>query len=105
MYVPPFNSLLKAIGLNRAEFERSAEVHIPTELFKLLLQIAIANSDFNTKGYLKANPDVADAVRNRPIKISEFTTSVLASLKVVVALRLTWMRLGIFARTPMLLMV
>ena len=68
MYVPPFDSLLKAIGLTRAEFERSTEVRIPTELFKLLLQIAIANSDFNTNGYLKTNPDVADAVRNRPIE-------------------------------------
>lgn len=64
MYVPPFDSLLRAIGMTRAEFERSTEVRIPTELFKLLLQVAVANSDFNTKGYLRANPDVADAVRN-----------------------------------------
>lgn len=68
MYVPPFDSLLKAIGMTRAEFERSTEVSIPTELFKLLLQVAIANSDFNEKGYLKINPDVADAVKSRAIQ-------------------------------------
>ena len=54
--------------MTRAEFERSTEVSIPTELFKLLLQVAIANSDFNEKGYLKINPDVADAVKSRAIQ-------------------------------------
>ena len=63
MYVPPFDSLLQAIGITRAEFETSRTVEIPTELFKLLLQVTVANSDFNESGYLKANPDVADAVR------------------------------------------
>ena len=52
MFVPPFNSLLKAIGLTRTEFEASKQVTIPTELFKLLLQVTIANSDFNEAGYL-----------------------------------------------------
>jgi hypothetical protein len=64
MFVPPFDSLLRAIGITRDEFENSAEVVIPTELFKLLLQVTVVNSDFNTKGYLKANPDVAEAIRN-----------------------------------------
>ena len=64
MFVPPFDSLLRAIGITREEFENSAEVVIPTELFKLLLQVTVVNSDFNTKAYLKANPDVAEAIRN-----------------------------------------
>jgi len=63
MYVPPFDSLLQAIGMTRAEFESSTEVTIPSELFKLLLQVAVVNSDFNEAGYLRANPDVAEAVR------------------------------------------
>jgi hypothetical protein len=67
MYVPPLDSLLKAIGLTRTEFESSAEVVIPTELFKLLLQVTVANSDFNMKGYLTTNSDVAEAVRNGSI--------------------------------------
>jgi hypothetical protein len=64
MYVPPLDPLLKAIGITRAEFESSTEVMIPSELFKLLLKVAVANSDFNTAGYMKANPDVAAAVRS-----------------------------------------
>ncbi len=68
MYVPPFDSLLQAIGLTRTEFEASTQVTIPAELFKLLLQVAVANSDFNAVGYLRDNPDVADAVRSAKIE-------------------------------------
>jgi hypothetical protein len=64
MYVPPFDSLLKAIRVTRDEFENSGSVVVPTELLRLLLQVTVANSDFNAKGYLKANPDVADACRD-----------------------------------------
>jgi hypothetical protein len=64
MYVPPFDSLLKAIGVSRQDFEQTTHVTIPTELLRLLLQIAIANSDFNSKGYLSANPDVAESVQS-----------------------------------------
>jgi hypothetical protein len=64
MFVPPFDSLLRAISITRDEFDNSAEVVIPTELFKLLLQVTVVNSDFNKKAYLKANPDVAEAIRN-----------------------------------------
>nr|WP_294500887.1 hypothetical protein [uncultured Rhodopila sp.] len=63
MYVPPFDPLLEAIGTTRAEFETSTHVTIPAELFRLLLQVTVANSDFNEEAYLKANPDVADVVR------------------------------------------
>jgi hypothetical protein len=63
MYVPPFDSLLKAIGTTRAEFEKSPQVIIPSGLFKLLLQIAIASSEFNETGYLRDNPDIAQAMR------------------------------------------
>jgi len=68
MYVPPFDSLLQAIGMTRAEFETSTEVTIPSELLKLLLQVAVASGDFNEAGYMKANPDVAGAVREGSIE-------------------------------------
>ena len=50
MYVPPFDSLLQAFGMTRAEFERSNKVTIPSELFKLLLpEFAVhRHSDNNT---------------------------------------------------------
>jgi hypothetical protein len=68
MYVPPFDSLLRAVGMTQAEFERSTRVTVPSELLKLLLQVAVANSNFNAKGYLKTNPDVAEAVRSGTIR-------------------------------------
>jgi hypothetical protein len=62
MYVPPFDSLLKAIGITRAEIENSSVVAVPAELLKLLLQVAVASGDFNEAGYLRDNPDIAGAV-------------------------------------------
>lgn len=67
MYVPPLNSLLRALGVDRATYERSSKVALPKELFKLLVHMALANSAFNEVGYLKENPDVADAIRNGEI--------------------------------------
>jgi hypothetical protein len=63
MYVPPFDSLLQAIGLTREEFQDSTEVVIPTELLRLLLQVTAATGDFNETGYLRENPDIAAAVK------------------------------------------
>jgi hypothetical protein len=63
MYLPPFNAFLQNMGISAAEFETSTKVRVPTELLKFLLQLAISNSDFNEKGYLAANSDVADTVR------------------------------------------
>jgi hypothetical protein len=68
MYVPPLDSLLRAIGMSRDEFKRSETVSLPTELFKLLLQVAVANSDFNEAGYLTDNPDIADAARSGTVE-------------------------------------
>jgi hypothetical protein len=63
MYVPPFDSLLTAIGVSRDEFENASVVVVPTELLKLLLQVAVASGDFNEAGYLRENPDIAGAVK------------------------------------------
>lgn len=68
MYVPPFESFLKAAGMTQAEFAKSSQVTIPAELFKLLLQVTLANSDFNELGYLQDNPDVAAAVKTRTVQ-------------------------------------
>ena len=70
MYVPPFDSLLKAIGTTPVEFESSNEVRIPKELLRLLLQVAVAHSDFNENGYLRENPDVAAAIRSGKVEDS-----------------------------------
>ena len=57
------NSLLTAVGVTRAEFENASVVVVPTELLKLLLQVAVASGDFNEVGYLRDNPDIAGAVK------------------------------------------
>jgi hypothetical protein len=62
MYVPPLNALLRGLGLTRADLE-SVQVTIPIELLKLLLQVVLANSEFNEVGYLRANPDIAGAFK------------------------------------------
>ncbi len=67
MYVPPFTALLKNIGLTHQEFQNSYEVKVPTSLLRFLLQIALADGEFDEKGYLEANPDVAAAVQRGEI--------------------------------------
>lgn len=67
MYVPPFAALLKNIGLTHQEFQNSQEVKIPATLLRFLLQVALADSEFDEQGYLDANPDVAAALRRGEI--------------------------------------
>jgi hypothetical protein len=64
MYVPPLNSILRGLGLDRESFERTGKVVMPKEMFRLLLHMALANCSFDEAGYLRDNPDVAAAVRN-----------------------------------------
>ena len=68
MYIPPYDVLLSSIGTSRAELEGAAEVTVPMGLFRFLLQLAVANGDFNEAGYLKANPDVAEAVQSGAVE-------------------------------------
>jgi len=68
MYVPPFDSLLRALGTDRVKFERAITVPVPREALKLLLQLALESSDFNQDGYLKDNPDIAKAVRDGDVE-------------------------------------
>ncbi len=58
MYVPPYESLLRALNTERVLSEKIGKVTLPLPLFKLLLQIAIGSSDFDEDVYLDANPDV-----------------------------------------------
>lgn len=68
MYVPPYEALLGALGTSRAAAEAAGRITVPTALFRMLLQIAVAESDFDEDAYLAANPDVAEAVRKREIE-------------------------------------
>lgn len=68
MYIPPYDNVLHSIGTSREALQSEANVTVPLKLFRFLLQIAVANGDFNEAGYLAANPDVADAVRSGTIE-------------------------------------
>jgi hypothetical protein len=68
MYVPPLESLLRALGVDRATYERSASISLPKEMFKFLLLLALESSEFNESGYLKENPDIPPAIRKGEIK-------------------------------------
>jgi hypothetical protein len=67
MYVPPYEALLNAFGISKADVEKEGTVTISLGLFKMLLQFAVSSSDFTEEAYLNANPDVAEAVRCREI--------------------------------------
>jgi hypothetical protein len=68
MYVPPYESLLRSLQTNKQALETSNEITIPVELLKLLLQLAVAHSDFDEDGYLHANPDVLQAVNRGDVE-------------------------------------
>ena len=63
MYLPPFDSILRALGLDRAAYAKARTIQVPKALFKLLVEVALEHSEFNEAGYLRDNPDVVDAIR------------------------------------------
>jgi hypothetical protein len=62
MYVPPYEALLRSFQTDRSSVEKNGNVTLPLTFFKLLLQIALAHSDFEEESYLRANSDVRTAV-------------------------------------------
>src|SRR5437588_6091519 len=68
MYVPPYDSLLSSLGTDAEQVERSDKVVVPVRLLKLLLQLAVAHSDFDEAGYLRVNSDVRRAVERGEVE-------------------------------------
>ena len=64
MYVPHFEAILKNLGLTRDEFNSATAVQVPVPLLQFLLQLVVANGEFNRAGYLAVNPDIAEAERH-----------------------------------------
>jgi len=62
MYVPPFDALLRGLGTSKENLEATTDITVPVGLLKLLLQLAVAYSEFDEEEYLRANPDVQQAV-------------------------------------------
>ncbi|QHO73911.1 hypothetical protein ACH79_15950 [Bradyrhizobium sp. CCBAU 051011] len=81
MYVPPYESLLRALNADKSSVERSGKVTIPTRLLQLVLQIAVANSDFDDDAYLRTNLDVKGAVDRGELRPAICTILDLGILK------------------------
>jgi hypothetical protein len=62
MYVPSADSLMAALNASRADLNGNGRVEVPARLLKLLLQIALATTEFDEQGFLSHNPDVAKAI-------------------------------------------
>ncbi|MGO8800106.1 MAG: hypothetical protein ACLQE9_08990 [Roseiarcus sp.] len=68
MYVPPYAALVRSLDTTPSAVASAERVVIPGSLFKLLLQMAVAYSDFDEERYLSANPDVKEAVERGEIE-------------------------------------
>jgi hypothetical protein len=68
MYVPSADSLMTALNASRADLEGDGRIAVPAPLLKLLLQIALATTEFDEQGYLSHNPDVAKAIARGEIE-------------------------------------
>lgn len=63
MYFPPYDTILRALGTSRQQADQAEQVTIPVSLLKILITISVSHCDFNQKGYLEENPDIADALK------------------------------------------
>jgi hypothetical protein len=68
MFVPPYASILAALGTDPARAKREGSVEIPREFLDMLLRCLLYLEDFEEKTYLDANPDVKAAVRAGEVK-------------------------------------
>jgi hypothetical protein len=62
MFVPSADSLMAALNASRADLKGNGRIEVPAPLLKLLLQIALAATEFDEQSYLNQNPDVAKAI-------------------------------------------
>jgi hypothetical protein len=61
-YVPPFNMISKALGVDRTDLAPGKKVSIPVELFKCLMGSFLAQGFFDERWYLETYPDVEAAI-------------------------------------------
>jgi hypothetical protein len=66
--LPPFESLLRALGIERRGYERAKKISLPKEVFRFLVKLSLESSEFNESGYMRENPDVANALRRGEVK-------------------------------------
>jgi hypothetical protein len=64
MFVPPFQSILRALGTDEAKLNAAGAVTIPLELFKLLLSAIALSEELDEQKYLTEYPDVAQGAKS-----------------------------------------
>jgi hypothetical protein len=68
VYIPPFNAFLQNLNLSADDFNSAEQVTVPAELLRFMLQLLVVGGSFNETGYLRDNPDVAEAVKAGQIR-------------------------------------
>jgi hypothetical protein len=68
MFIPSAEALMNALDASGAKLDGNERIEVPAKLLKLLLQIALAATDFDEEGYLKHNQDVAKAIGRREVE-------------------------------------
>jgi hypothetical protein len=68
VYIPPLNAFLQNLNLSAEEFDTADQVTVPASLLRFMLQLLAAGGAFNEAGYLRDNPDVAEAVEAGQIR-------------------------------------
>jgi len=68
MFVPSIESLTNALNVDKSALNGDGTITVPAKLLRLLLQIALASSDFDEDTYLRQNPDVAKAISRNEIE-------------------------------------
>jgi hypothetical protein len=68
MFIPPYSTVLAALGTDPETLKRRGTVEVPREFIDMLLRCLLYLGEFDEKTYLSANPDIKDAVRSRQVK-------------------------------------
>ncbi|MGF9759448.1 hypothetical protein AAII07_30055 [Microvirga sp. 0TCS3.31] len=68
MFIPPLNAFLQNMNISAEEFNSADQLTVPADLFRFMMQLLLTAGSFNEAGYLRDNPDVADAVRNGQVR-------------------------------------
>jgi hypothetical protein len=68
MFIPPYSTVLAALGTDPETLKRRGTVEVPREFIDMLLRCLLYLGEFDEQTYLSANPDIKDAVRSRQVK-------------------------------------
>ena len=71
MYLPPYQALLSMIS-EGARNQKAKTINVPESILKLILRIALEETQFDEDAYLRENPDVAESLRRGAIPSAKY---------------------------------